>query len=294
MSEHDQIQRFLFEQTDIRGEIVSLEKSYQQALAAHDYPEPIRQLLGELISAAILLSTTLKFAGVMTLQAKSSGPIRLLMVDCNEKHEFRALARWEGDIRQMDLRSLLPAGHLVITIDPEQGKRYQGIVPLNGDTLGECFSSYFVQSEQLPTQMWLFADHEHATGLLLQALPASQETDPQQRELKWEHITTLAKTVKPEELLTLDPLVVLHRLFHEETVRVFPAEPVAFHCNCSREKTSVALHSIGREEAESVLEEQGELVLHCQFCNHAYHYNAIDIAQLFDDNENTSSSTSLH
>ena len=148
MSNKDSVQRFLFDNTDIRGEHILLQESFSKALASHDYPEPVRKVLGELTAAAVLLSTTLKYSGVMTLQAKGTGDLSLLMVECTNQKTFRALARCAGECGAHGLKELLGEGQLVITIDPDQGKRYQGIVPLNHSNLSESLEHYFAQSEQ--------------------------------------------------------------------------------------------------------------------------------------------------
>lgn len=280
----DQTQRFLFENTDIRGEMVMLSGSYGHVLAKHDYPEPVAQLLGEMMAAAGLLVGTLKFDGLLVLQARSSGAVPLLMVECSSDREMRGIARYEAEQIQpgASLAELMPEGMLAITVDPARGKRYQGIVALDGYSLADCFSSYFATSEQLPTRFWLNADGRHACGMLLQQLPADRIRDAEGREQSWQHVTTLADTLTAEELLSLDTPTLLHRLYHQEQVRLFEPLPVRFHCSCSRERSATALASLGRDDAEALLREQdGEVVIDCQFCNQRYLFDAADIAQLF-------------
>ncbi|MFA5494489.1 MAG: Hsp33 family molecular chaperone HslO, partial [Porticoccaceae bacterium] len=173
MPHNDQLHRFIFDNSDVRGEIVSLADSYQNVLDNGNYPTLINELLGELLAAAGLLSATLKFDGVITLQARGDGDLTLLMADCTRHNALRGIARLaEGaDPEVRDLRQLLGNGHLAITIDPADGERYQGIVPLEKETLNACLEDYFNLSEQLPTRLWLFADGQRAGGLLLQALP---------------------------------------------------------------------------------------------------------------------------
>ena len=284
----DSTQRFVFENTDIRGERVQLDKSLQEAFAPHAYPEMIRVLLGELATTAVLLSTTLKFEGKMTLQARSTGPISLLMVECTDERTFRGVARWSDEQlspSNKDLHSLLENGQLVITVDPTQGKRYQGIVPLEGDNLATCFSRYFEQSEQLPTKLWLTCDGEKAAGFLLQALPSQKETDPAARTDRWEHLTVLAETLKDEEMLELPTEDLLHRLYHEEDVRLFDNETVKYHCNCSRERTGSALITVDPADIQEILEEQGQVDMDCQFCNTRYTFTEADISQLIGAGE---------
>ena len=280
----DQTQRFLFDDNDVRGETATLAESYQHVLAKHAYPEPVAQLLGELLAAAALLVGTLKFDGLLSLQARSEGPVPLLMVECSSDREVRGIARYHAEQIAPDatLRELMPEGMLAITVDPAKGQRYQGIVGLEGVDLAACLSEYFAASEQLPTRFWLAADSRRACGLLLQQLPADRIHDPEEREASWQHLRTLADTLSAEELLGLDTETVLHRLYHEESLRLFEAQPIRFRCSCSRERSANALVSLGQHDAEQLLQEQGgTITVDCQFCNERYVFDAADIGQLF-------------
>jgi len=284
MTSHDFTQRFLFDETDVRGELATLDRSYAEVLAKHSYPEPVAQLLGEMLAAAALLCGTLKFEGLLVLQARSSGPIPLLMVECSSEREVRGIARYDesGIDAAAALTELMPDGVLTLTIDPRHGQRYQGIVPLEGANLADCLSGYFATSEQLPTRFWLNADGRRARGLLLQQLPPARIKDAQARQDSWGHVVTLADTLTAEELLGLDNEVILHRLFHEETVRLFDEQGVAFNCSCSRDRAANALISMGRPDVESLLDEQqGRIRVDCQFCNEQQVFDAADIAQIF-------------
>ncbi|NVZ28778.1 Hsp33 family molecular chaperone HslO [Pseudomonas gingeri] len=280
----DYTQRFIFDDSDTRGELVSLERSYAEVLAKHPYPEPVAQLLGELMAAAALLVGTLKFDGLLILQARSEGAVPLLMVECSSEREIRGLARYEADqvVPGASLADLMPNGVLALTVDPIQGQRYQGIVDLDGATLSECFTNYFVMSQQVGTRFWLNADGQRARGLLLQQLPADRLKDEEERAASWQHITALATTLTAEELLGLDNETVLHRLYHEEAVRLFDIQPLSFRCSCSRERSGNALVSLGLEDAQELVVERGGVVeIDCQFCNQRYLFDAADIAQLF-------------
>lgn len=284
MPDIDYTQRFIFDESDVRGELVALERSYAEVLAKHPYPEPVAQLLGELLAAAALLVGTLKFDGLLILQARSSGAVPLLMVECSSDRELRGIARYDESLVSpgAGLQDLMPDGSLTLTVDPRKGKRYQGIVALDGADLSESLNSYFVMSEQLGTRFWLNADGHRARGLLLQQLPAAQQTDGEAREATWEHVTTLASTLTAEELLSLDNQTVLHRLFHEDQVRMFDIQPLCFRCSCSRERSANALVSLGLEDAQQlVIEHNGTVEIDCQFCNQRYLFDATDIAQLF-------------
>ena len=276
------VQRFIFEDTDIRGEIVSLNSSYVDALASHNYPEVIRHLLGELIASAVLLSTTLKFDGLLTLQVRGDGPLTLLMVECTDQRSFRAVAQFQSDITEAPLLTLLGKASLLITVDPVKGKRYQGIVPLEKETLAANLEEYFAQSVQLQTRLWLACDGQSAAGLLLQALPANTELSPEIRSESWQRITALAETVQPEELLDLDHETLLFRLFHEETVRVFQPEPVQFVCTCSWPRSAKIISTLDRQEIDAILAEEGLVTMDCQFCNHQYTFNKDDIDAIYE------------
>jgi molecular chaperone Hsp33 len=253
----------------------------QAELDRHDYPDRVQTLLGELMAAAVLLASTLKFEGSLTLQARGNGPLETLMAECNHLGEVRAIAQvgeaWDADTATLPLPELLGDSQLSITIDPEDGQRYQGIVPLNGLNLAQCIEHYFAQSEQLPTRLWLACEGEQAGGLLLQVLPGHD--DEQDRD-QWPRLQQLSDTVRPNELASLPAEELLYRLYHEETVELFAATDIRFNCTCSRERTEQALISLGAEELQTLLEEQGRISVSCQFCNQEYQFDPIDVAQL--------------
>lgn len=280
----DFTQRFMFDERDVRGELVSLERSYAEVLAKHPYPEPVAQLLGELMAAAALLVGTLKFDGLLILQARSEGPIPLLMIECSSEREIRGLARYHAEQigPGATLADLMPDGQLALTVDPAHGQRYQGIVDLDGENLSECFTNYFVMSQQVGTRFWLNADGQRARGLLLQQLPADRQKDADERDDSWSHVTALASTLKVEEQLGLDNETILHRLYHEDAVRLFDIQPLSFRCSCSRERSGNALVSLGQEDALALAVEHGGAVeIDCQFCNQRYLFDETEIAQLF-------------
>ena len=287
MMSKNSAQRFLFENADIRGEIISMDSCFTDALAAHGYPQNVRELLGELATAALLLSSTLKFEGILSLQAKGEGPLSLLMVECTDQKTFRALARWEegADLSGLGLKALLGKGTLVMTIDPHKGNRYQGVVPLHHESLADSLKDYFQQSEQLPTEFWIASNGDQCAGMLLQALPAGVEASDDVREESWNRLSILANTVTSDELLSLDHETLLNRLYHEEDVRLFDEEPVAFNCNCSRPRSAKILHSLGRTEIDAILAESGEVAMDCQFCNQKYVFSETDVAEIFAGQE---------
>lgn len=284
----DQLKRFLFEQADVRGEMVQLDVAWQAVLERHDYPPAVRDMLGQLLVAGALLAATMKFNGSLTLQVRGNGPISLLVVDCSPLHgddeagplyHVRGMANWHGEVPEGDLRSRFGDGSLVITIDPGPGsKRYQGMVALDGGSLADAIDDYLERSEQLATRMWLTADDKRAAGMLLQRMPAQHPYDE-----GWNHLTTLAATITDKELLGLEMDEVIHRLFHLEQIRVFDSQPVAFHCNCSRERVAGALKGMGRGEVMGIIESEGAVEISCQFCNRHYRFDAVDVEQLFTE-----------
>jgi molecular chaperone Hsp33 len=276
----DSILRFIFDATDIRGEWVQLDQSYRDALTHHHYPPAVRRLTGEFLAAVSLLGATLKFDGAIILQARSDGEIPLIMAEANSRQELRAIVHGAEQAVSEDFQGLLGAGTLSITIDPAGGQRYQGIVPLDGDSLAACLESYFRQSEQLPTRIWLAADGNRAGGLFLQELPTTGAVE--ERAAQWQHLNALAATVRSEELLELPGEVLLHRLFHQEQLRLLRSESVQFRCSCSRARTETMLISLGRDELEQILVESGEIAVNCEFCNQLYRFDPVQVAALFE------------
>lgn len=275
----DSLHRFLFENSPIRGERVHLDASWRTVVERHDYPPVLLQLMGELTAAAVLLAATLKLQGSLVLQIQGKGAIKLLVVECTGDLELRATAKWEGEL-QGTLPELVGDGRFVITLDPRTGSQaYQGIVELKGETVAEILQHYMSRSEQLETRLWLAADEHGASGVLLQKLPEQESQDFD----AWTRVTKLAETLQRDEMLQLPTAELLHRLYHEEDVRLFEAQAVSFHCGCSREKVGAMLRMLGREEIEGILAEQGSVDIHCEFCNHRYVFDPVDAALVFTD-----------
>ena len=280
----DQLHRFIFDSTDIRGEIATLRHTLKDIFEIQHYPEPIRQLLGEFLAAATLLSSTLKFAGTLTLQARGDGDLPLIMAEVSHQKKLRGVAQVNEDnkptLENRSLRSLLGKGMISIIIEPEKGKRYQGIVALEGDHLAQCLEGYFMQSEQLPTRVWLSSENGIASGMLLQRLPTQIATEAENTDA-WETQTHLASTTTTDELLNLPHMTLLNRLFHESDIRVFEPENMSFSCTCSKERSSKTLKRLPKEELDSILSEEGKIIVDCHFCGFQYIYLTDDIEQLF-------------
>jgi len=278
MASRDQFQRFLFEHSQVRGAWVQLGESFKESTGQAPYPDSVRELLGESLVASVLMSSTLKFKGTLSLQAAGEGALSTLMAECSHDRHIRGLARFDADaVSGETLHELLGQSRMAITITPDQGQRYQGVVPRESETLAGCLEEYFERSEQIATSLFLFANEDTAAGLLLQRLPGHTDDDDD----LWNRVNHLAATIEAEELLTLDSETLLHRLFHEETVRLFEPDPVAFRCSCSRERTLAALEAIGKDECYSILDEQGSINMDCQFCHANYRFNRNDIDHLF-------------
>jgi molecular chaperone Hsp33 len=278
MLEEDCFQRFLFEQRGLRGEFVRLDASWRAVLARQDYPDTVREQLGEALAAALLLSATIKFKGSLILQAQSDGPLHTLVAQATHQKAVRGIAHWRGNVPRGPLSAMFGAGYLILTIQNEGAEPYQGVIALEGRNLAEAIESYFSLSEQLATRLWLAADEDHAAGLFLQELPAAQY----QRE-DWTRIVLLADTVTGRELLHLPAQDLLYRLFNEERVRLFDPEAVTFRCNCSRSRIETVLLAMGRSEVDAIVAAQGAVEAHCEFCNRRYYLDAVDVGVLFAD-----------
>jgi molecular chaperone Hsp33 len=271
----DLSRRFLFEATDIRGDIVQITQSYRELVANHDYPAEVQWLLGEFVVAGLLLGSTIKFQGRLILQVRSQGAVPLLMVEITHDHTFRGIARLveEADVSGAEFTELFAGGSLVVTVDPDEGERYQSLVPMDGANLAACLMHYFAQSEQLSTWLLLTADDHGAAGFLLQQLPKQLVQSDQQRSLNWEHVRVLGETLKTEELRTLTVEQILNRLYHDQKVRVLTEHEVRFLCSCSRERMASALVALGESELDDLFSDQAEVELTCEFCNSQFSFD---------------------
>lgn len=288
----DSLQRFIFENAAVRGELVEISDTWQQVQSRSPYPAPVRALLGEMIAAAALLSANLKFNGMLVMQIHGDGPVRLLVVECDSELRLRATAKLAPNLALPDNASLQELvnthgqGRFVITLDPKDklpGQQpYQGIVPLDGDSVAVVIENYMLRSEQLDTKLWLASDAHVSRGLLLQKLPNEGGTGVAADDLEtWNRTITLGATLKTDELLSTDIATLMRRLFWEESIRVFEPRRPSFHCSCSREKVGDMLRMLGRAEIESALADLGQLSVNCDFCGRHYGFDAVDCAQLF-------------
>lgn len=288
----DTLQKFMVDNAPVRGELVELSATWQQVLARRDYPDAVTTLLGEMLSAAALLSANLKFNGMIVMQIHGDGPVRLLVVECDSDLHMRATAKLvEGaevapDASLAQLVNASGGGRFVITLDPKDKmpgqQAYQGIVPLDGDNIATVIENYMLRSEQLDTKLWLAADAKVSRGVLLQKLPTEGGKNAPQDELEtWNRLSMLGNTLRNEEMLSTDIDTLMHRLFWEETIRVFEPQHPQFHCTCSREKVGDMLKMLGQAEIEDALSTQETLGISCEFCGQDYAFDAVDCAQLF-------------
>jgi len=282
MQHPDQLLRFNFDELDIRGELVYLDSSWRDIVSRYDYPASVRLQLGSALAAIALLSVTLKFKGTMILQIHGNGPLRSLVTQVTSEGALRGLARWEGNVPEGPLQSVYGDGHILISVLPETGERYQSIVALSGNSLAEALNAYFEQSEQLPSSFRLFVSDERVAGLFLQALPLSRghAFSQEQRDEDWNRVNFLADTTTQDEIFALEPSTLLLRLFHEETLRLHDPKHLHFACTCSVEKVERTLISLGKEELMGILEEKGNIEVDCEFCNHHYVFDRAAVERL--------------
>lgn len=289
----DTLQKFMFENTAVRGELVDVSETWKHVQARREYPAAVKTILGEMLSAAALLSANLKFNGAIVMQIHGDGPLRLLVVECDSDLNMRATAKLSDtaviadDATLPQLVNQNGGGRFVITLDPKDKlpgqQAYQGIVPLDGESVATVIENYMMRSEQLDTRLWLAADANVSRGLLLQKLPgeggiksaSGEEMEP------WDRSVMLASTLRTEELLSTDIETVMRRLFWEEDIRIFDPKHPHFLCSCTREKVGSMLKMLGQAEVDSALEEMGKLAIDCDFCGQHYEFDPVDCAQLF-------------
>ncbi len=275
----DYVQRFLFEELDIRGRLACLTGAWQRMLDGRGYPASIVSLLGHTTALNVLLGANQKGSGRITMQVQGSGPVKLLVSDCTAELRIRGMAQFENQVfEEANERRLLGNGKLSVTLeDMKSGKFYQSLVPLEGETLENIFEHYLSQSDQLPSFIRLYADGGALCGLLLEKLPGADARDPD----GWNRVTNLAATLALDETRDAQPYDLLTRVFPEELMRVFRLYPVEYHCPYDEAKVKDLLRGLGRKEVESILAEKGEVVIRNEMCNHEYRFDARAIADMF-------------
>ena len=313
-----ELHKFIFDGVAVRGIVVRLTDAWTEILRRRAsntntgaYPAPVQQMLGELLAAATLMQSNIKFDGALIVQIFGDGPVKLAVAEVQPDLSLRATATVVGDVGADSglsaMLNLANLGRCAITLDPKNrfpGQQpYQGVVPLFGDRgekfekLSDVLQHYMLQSEQLDTTLVLAADQQVAAGLLIQRLPlqgsgnlaGNQRGSADEDEIglneDYNRIALLASSLKREELLTLDVDTILRRLFWEENLTRFEPLPgdiaPRFSCSCSRAKVSAMIVGLGAPEAQSIIAERGQIEVSCEFCGVQYRFDAIDAAQLF-------------
>ena len=291
MRKNDHLSQFTFELMPIFGNIIHLNQTIQSALTHQQLPMVIQKALGELMAASTLLISTLKMQGALVLQIQTKGQLKLLVVECSSDLKLRATAKWEGDIADdAHFLTLIKEGHCIITLDTKNNTPYQGIVPIEGNTIAEMLENYMARSQQIDTKLWLSCDGNSAAGMMIQKLPEKELIDTD----AWNRVCTLADTITEQELLTTSTQDILRTLFHEEDVRLFEAKPVQFFCQCSHEKVAGMLQMLGKAEVESILAEQEKIEINCDFYQKQYLFDPVDAATLFTKKTVIKDSDALH
>ncbi len=272
----DKLYRFLFDKLPIRGEMIYLDETWRAVLARHDYPEAVRQQLGQALAITGILSATIKFDGSLIFQIQGSGPMTTLVAQATHDGKLRGLARWKDEVKGQSLPAIYGDGTIVMTISNNNGERYQSIVALEGDQLSHALESYFRESEQLDSRFWLFVGNERVVGLFIQEIPsAGRNLD------EWERICMLANTCTSEEILMLPPEEMLYRLFHEDPLRLFEPTDISFSCSCSRKKIEATLVAMGLDSLMEILQQEKEIGVDCEFCNRHYSFTEAHVQELF-------------
>jgi molecular chaperone Hsp33 len=294
----DEVRRFIVENRPVRGHWVRLEEAWRELRAHRDYPQPVRELLGQAVAASVLLAATLKFRGQLTLQLQGNGAVSLLVAQCTHDYRLRAVARFDaaavsalsangasGSATGEVFRRLVGReGRFAVTIEAdERNMRYQGIVPLSGESLADSLEAYFARSEQLPTRVLLAADDDRGGGVLVQRLPEDEVADDSQMREIWEQAQRGIERLRPEDLLQCPVEELLGRGFADHDMRLFRGAPVQFECRCSHGRVTGLLRALGAQEVRDVLREQGSVTVTCEFCHRPYRFDEDDVQALFAD-----------
>lgn len=274
-------QRFIFEDAPIRGELIHLQDCYRTIINQRPYPPMVKQLLGEALVACLLIASSIKFKGRLTLQFQGDERLPMLIVQSNERLQVRAHAKFAPNIKNKEYAKAFLNGQMAFTIQQDkQTQAYQSMVPIHSTAMSENITYYFQQSEQVPTHVWLAVRNDVASGMLLQAMPDEKS---QIDEDSWDYALAMAQTLTEDELLQLNNITILHRLYHETTLRLFEPRIPEFACQCSEEKMKAVLKMMGKEDIEQLVDERGKVEIQCDFCNKDYQFDAIDVALLFRD-----------
>ena len=300
----DCLHRFTFEQLPVRGQWVRLRTGATMGQGQRAYPAPIHRLLNQMYAAVAMFADNLKFEGAVALQSRGDGALIRSLAECREQKYLRGIAHLndavQPPLQAADLAQWLNNGQLALSLIPpadSQQAPYQGLVPLQSDSLCANLEAYLHQSEQLPSRIFMAEAEDSVTGLLIQRLPSADKATEIALEAEadaWQTILTLADTVTPEELAGLAPTTLLRRLFAEYPCRLFPPRPLSFKCSCSREKSDRTLRTLGAEDLQALLEERGDIEVDCEFCGQCYRYDAVDIGHLIGGTAGATQPGPLH
>lgn len=302
----DEVRRFIVENRPVRGHWVRLDAAWRDLCAHSDYPQPVRELLGQAVAASVLFAATLKFRGTLTLQLQGDGAISLLVAQCTHDFRLRAVARYdEAAVRAIpagpkrDARTFRrlvgTSGRVAVTVEAdERNMRYQGIVPLSGGSLADSLEAYFASSEQLPTRLALAADDERGAGVLVQKVPGAATADESELEETWADAQRGIESLSSADLLGCRVEELLERGFPTHDMRLFRGARVQFECRCNQGRVAGLLRALGPQEVREVLREQGAVTVTCEFCHRPYRFEADDIETLFADAADPHASPSIH
>lgn len=287
----DTLYRFIFENTDIRGNYVKLNHTIEEATQHQALPQNIHIALGELMVASSLLASTLKLDGSLTLQIQTNGPLKLLIAECNDNLGIRGTVKWKGPIESIAPIDLIKEGHFIITLIQKNAKTpYQGIVPMEGNSISELLENYMLRSEQIQTKLWIHSQENIFHGLLIQKLPfnsSAEAFDHEAMTSAWEDIVMSAdksfKAIHP----ALEASKILQTIFSSETIRLYDPSYPNFACSCSKKSVENMLRLIGKKECESIIEEQSSITIHCDFCNECYKYSEDEVEFIFNESEDS-------
>lgn len=302
----DEVRRFIVENRPVRGHWVRLDAAWRELCAHSDYPQPVRELLGQAVAASVLFAATLKFRGTLTLQLQGDGAISLLVAQCSHDFRLRAVARFDeervstlskanGEDTEAFRQLVGTSGRVAVTIEAdERSMRYQGIVPLSGGSLADSLEAYFASSEQLPTRLILAADDERGAGFLVQKVPGASNADESELEATWNDAQRGIEKLSAADLLACPMEELLERGFAEHDLRLFRGAPVQFECRCNQGRVSGLLRALGADEVRDILREQGSVTVTCEFCHRPYRFDATDVETLFSEPANFRGSSSIH
>ncbi len=292
MKENDNLQRFIFENAPVRGEYIQLSESYKTIVSQHNYPPAVKKLLGEALCVAALLTAIIKFNGRLSVQFRGKGKLKMLLAQCNNNFGLRGLVKYDGELTYDELMESFDDGVLMIMLNSDKStKNYQGVVSWRGNSLVESIEGYFRESEQLATRIWLSVDTQVAAGLLLQVMPGKERApyamEDETVDSQWNRLTEASSQVQDVDMLHLGYENLLRKLYPQDDVRIFEAQPVEFRCTCTRKRGEDAILTLGKEEAEEELKEKQILIVTCDFCNKEYEFDKVDVAAIFANRGST-------